>query len=278
MRSFQRERRIICGRTKSSAQYQEIEIYPMNGTEECRELDREIARNPRGTPEAQKKQNARAALRHFVQLLATNFTEQDTHTVGTYAPEMLPADLDQAERDYNNFLRHIATKCRAKHLPRPEALGMVEWQNADPENGKKAVRFHIHVVLRCGLARDEIESCWHRKGKRLGLVNADRLQMDKGSLEALAGYLLKYTNRKHRWHRTRGIVDPIKPKPNDDKYSRRLVAKIATDSALLNSPDYWARKYPGWELNEAEARYNEFTGWHISLKMRRRKEVRRRGG
>ena len=57
---------------------------------------------------------------------------------------------------------------------------------ADPDTGQKAVRFHHHVILKCQLTRDEIEGCWVRKKKRMGTTNADRLQMDKSSLEALA--------------------------------------------------------------------------------------------
>lgn len=281
MRSFQRERRAVCGRTKRTAKYQEIEIFPMVGTgeqwERCKEYDGEVARNPRSpTPETMAKHNATVARRHFVQIMNTNFSEADTHTTLTYSDETLPQTMEQAERDYGNYLRHLRDACAARQLPRPEALAVMEWQDADKEAGQKAVRYHFHVLLRCKLDRDTIEACWHRKGQRLGRANSDRLQMDKNSLEALANYLLKYTNRKHRWKRTRGIADPIKPEPNDNKYTRRQVEKIATDSALLHSPEFWARKYQGWLLNEASARYNEFTGWYISLKMRK-KEGRGRG-
>lgn len=139
----------------------------------------------------------------------------------------------------------------------------------NPDTGQKAVAPHFHTILRCELSRDEIESCWHRKGVRLGRVNTDRLQMDKNSLEALANYMLKYPKRKHRYFRSRGIKNPITPPPADGKWTRRQVQKICTDGRLYD-PEFWAKKYPGWDLNEASASYNEFMGWHISLKLRRR--------
>ena len=40
--------------------------------------------------------------------------------------------------------------------------------------------------------------------ERLGITNADRLQFDRESLERLANYLTKYTNRKRRWRQSRG--------------------------------------------------------------------------
>ena len=147
---------------------------------------------------------------------------------------------------------------------------------ADPDTGQKAVRFHHHVILKCQLTRDEIEGCWVRKKKRMGTTNADRLQMDKSSLEALANYLMKYPKRKHRWRRTRGIRDPILPTPNDSKYTRRGIERIAKDPTKLHSPEFWEKKYPGWKLKEAQAEYNDYWGWSISLKMHRIPERRGR--
>lgn len=63
-----------------------------------------------------------------------------------------------------------------------ELRRLTEHQDADPDTGQKAVRFHHHVILKCQLTRDEIEGCWVRKKKRMGTTNADRLQMDKSSL------------------------------------------------------------------------------------------------
>lgn len=271
-KSFQRERRFLCGTSKNAANYQEVEIYPMNGTEQSRTLDQELARAAdlrRSSSKAQQNQNAKNARRLFRQLVNTNFTEEDTHTTQTYAPEYRPETEEQAWADFRNFYRHIKEKCRARGLPKPECLAVMEWAEEDPDTGQKAVAPHFHTILRCDLTRDEIESCWHRKGVRLGRVNTDRLQMDKNSLEALANYMLKYPKRKHRYFRSRGIKNPITPPPADGKWTRRQVQKICTDGRLYD-PEFWAKKYPGWDLNEASASYNEFMGWHISLKLRRR--------
>lgn len=274
MKTYQRERRYLCGRNPRQAQYQEVEIYPLPSRDgRGRELDRQNSTPPafRGTPPAQAAHNAKAARRWFHRLAVTNFTQADTHTTLTYAADLRPETPEQAWRDFRNFMRHIRDRCRATGLDKPECLAVMEWQEADPDADQKAVVPHFHVLLRCGLARDEIEACWHRKGVRLGRANADRLQLDKGSLEALANYMMKHPNRKHRYYRSRGIRDPVMPPPRDGRYTRRQVVRLATDSALLHSPDYWARKYPGWELNEASAHYNDYLGWSISLKMRRRK-------
>lgn len=270
-----RERRYICGRNRRAAQYQEVEIYQLPTDAAGRARDKEHARPPafRGTPKAQADHNAKNARRWFHRLAVSNFTEKDLHVTLTYAPENRPASAEEAWRDFRNWLRHLRDACRAAGLPKPECLAVMEWQEADPDTGQAAVVPHFHVLLSCGLDRDTIEGCWHRKGARLGLANADRLKLDKGSLEALANYMLKYPKRKHRYFRSRGIVNPVMPPPRDGRYTRRQVARLAADAARLNDYAYWARRYPGWQLIEASAQYNDFLGWSISLKL-----CRRRGG
>lgn len=256
MKTVQRERRYVCGQTKQNAVYQEIEIYTVGTDQKSRQREKQkVTPVPfRGkNPEHWDGHNAKRARKWFIRLLNTNFTEADTHTSLTYSDEFLPKTEEEADRDISNFLRRLRTKCKARGLPAPEAITVTEHQDADPDTGQKAVRFHHHVILKCQLTRDEIEGCWVRKKKRMGTTNADRLQMDKSSLEALANYLMKYPKRKHRWRRTRGIRDPILPTPNDSKYTRRGIERIAKDPTKLHSPEFWEKKYPGWKLKEAQS-------------------------
>lgn len=108
------------------------------------------------------------------------------------------------------------------------------------------------------------------------LYNPTEKDWDWKTIEALANYLMKYPKRKHRWRRTRGIRDPILPTPNDSKYTRRGIERIAKDPTKLHSPEFWEKKYPGWKLKEAQAEYNDYWGWSISLKMHRIPERRGR--
>lgn len=125
--------------SKSAANYQEVEIYPMNGTEQSRTLDQELARaaDLRRSSKAQQNQNAKNARRLFRQLVNTNFTEEDTHTTQTYAPEYRPETEEQAWADFRNFYRHIKEKCRAQGLPKPECLAVMEWAEENPDTGKR---------------------------------------------------------------------------------------------------------------------------------------------
>lgn len=270
MKSFYRERRHVCGKTIASAKYQEVDIYPMTGTDASKDYDKEAAAHRRlPTRKAQANLNDRNARRHLVQLVITNFDERDLHVTLTYGPGQEPTTEAEARRDRDNFVRRLAAaKKKAGGAPLKYII-VTEHKDADPAAGIKGIRYHHHVILSCGLDRDKIESLWARKGERLGRCNADRLQFEHGSIEALARYLLKDAKRSRRWKQSRGLAQPKSPRPADCKYTRRGVEKIARDSAMLHDPDFWARKYPGWILNEAEARYTDALGWYIYLKMHR---------
>ena len=105
--------------------------------------------------------------------------------------------------------------------------------------------------------------------ERLGITNADRLQFDRESLERLANYLTKYTNRKRRWRQSRGLEKPQRPRPNDGKYTRRQLERLVTSGAVFDS-EFWRRKYQGWEINDITPIQNDVTKeWSIYLKLRR---------
>lgn len=157
-------------KTKQNAVYQEIEIYTVGTDQKSRQREKQkVTPVPfRGkNPEHWDGHNAKRARKWFIRLLNTNFTEADTHTSLTYSDEFLPKTEEEADRDISNFLRRLRTKCKARGLPAPEAITVTEHQDADPDTGQKAVRFHHHVILKCQLTRDEIEGCWVRKKKRM---------------------------------------------------------------------------------------------------------------
>lgn len=211
MKTVQRERRYVCGQTKQNAVYQEIEIYTVGTDQKSRQREKQkVTPVPfRGkNPEHWDGHNAKRARKWFIRLLNTNFTEADTHTSLTYSDEFLPKTEEEADRDISNFLRRLRTKCKARGLPAPEAITVTEHQDADPDTGQKAVRFHHHVILKCQLTRDEIEGCWVRKKKRMGTTNADRLQMDKSSLRELNGAFIYRSPSSNTELPTKAIGNP----------------------------------------------------------------------
>lgn len=164
----------------------------MNVTDASKDYDKE-ATAPRRLPtrKAQANLNDRNARRHLVQLVITNFDERDLHVTLTYGPGQEPTTEAEARRDRDNFVRRLAAANKKAGGAPLKYIIVTEHKDADPAAGIKGIRYHHHVILSCGLDRDKIESLWARKGERLGWCNADRLQFERGSIEALARYLLK---------------------------------------------------------------------------------------
>ena len=258
---FVREQRHVCGDN-----YMEIDLYPISEREKGASLS---AKRRQASSRIQQNLNARNARRYFIQLLNANFTESDIHWTGTYDDAHLPDSIEQADHDLELFLRRVRSQSRKRGLPAPRFIAVREWREGG--DGLPAVRVHHHVVLSCGLSRDELERLWYRgKDKeRLGITNADRLQFDRESLERLANYLTKYTNRKRRWRQSRGLEKPQRPRPNDGKYTRRQLERLVTSGAVFDS-EFWRRKYQGWEINDITPIQNDVTKeWSIYLKLRR---------
>lgn len=258
---FVREQRHVCGDN-----YMEIDLYPISEREKGASLS---AKRRQASSRIQQNLNARNARRYFIQLLNANFTESDIHWTGTYDDAHLPDSIEQADHDLELFLRRVRSQSRKRGLPAPRFIAVTEWR--EEGNGLPAVRVHHHVVLRSVLSRDELERLWYRgKDKeRLGITNADRLQFDRESLERLANYLTKYTNRKRRWRQSRGLEKPQRPRPNDGKYTRRQLERLVTSGAVFDS-EFWRRKYQGWEINDITPIQNDVTKeWSIYLKLRR---------
>ena len=258
---FVRDQRHVCGDN-----YMEIDLYPISEREKGASLS---AKRRQASSRIQQNLNARNARRYFIQLLNANFTESDIHWTGTYDDAHLPDSIEQADHDLELFLRRVRSQSRKRGLPAPRFIAVTEWR--EEGDGLPAVRVHHHVVLSCGLSRDELERLWYRgKDKeRLGITNADRLQFDRESLERLANYLTKYTNRKRRWRQSRGLEKPQRPRPNDGKYTRRQLERLVTSGAVFDS-EFWRRKYQGWEINDITPIQNDVTKeWSIYLKLRR---------
>ena len=263
MRGYVREQRHVCGE-----HYQEVDIYPISAQEHrasTREKKRAAARL------VQTALNARNALRHFVQLLNANFVGVGAmHVSLTYKNKYLPKTAEEAEHDLELWLRRANRALKKKGAETAKYIAVTEYRE---EDGELKVRYHHHVVILCDLSRDELESLWHapgrvKKGEKpesLGFTNADRVQEEQGSLEALAKYLTKYTNRKRRWKASRGLKQPERPRPNDTKHTKRSLDKLVRER--LDSREFCEKQYPGWHLRAAKAEWSEFNGWHVTVQL-----------
>lgn len=300
---FIREKKIDC------ADYREVDIIPRT------EKAEEAARGKRGKKRKvrkpkQKELNEKNAKRYLVQIGNGNFHIGDLHTSCTYSEDNLPGTVEEAERIVGNYLRRIAYRRQKLGLDPLKYILVTEYRFA--KGGEQLKRIHHHIIMNGGMVRDEVEMMWTaqrinwRKAdgtdkweaqtyrdsiKRLGWVNADRLQMNENGIEGLCKYIVKDPQGKKRysssrnlerpetqrndntekeaadgnlWRTSRNLQEPLE-KCNDFKYSRAKVERLA------KSPDgglsEFKKIYADYDIVSCAPVYYEETGWHIYLKM-----------
>ena len=104
-----------------------------------------------------------------------------------------------------------------------------------------------------------------------GWANADRLRPNKKGIANIAGYIAQDSAGKKHWTQSQNLEKPWHRAPNDEKYTRRQldrIAKLPEDCEEFRR--FWERQYRGWELVDCEKIYVEQTGWHFYLMMRRK--------
>lgn len=271
MRNFVREKKIYCGKN-----YLEVDLYSLS------EFQIEIKKGKRSKKKyvslpKQEKMNDKNSSRKLIQILETNFGEGDIFLTTTYKPKYIPKSYDDAQRESRNYIRRIRDKMKALGIK--EELKYVVITSVGEAKGKdKGVRYHHHYIISCGLDRDTLENLWRRKKKKgekigdpIGYANSKRIQEDINTgILGLANYLAKHTSYKRKWSCSQNLERPFE-RTNDHKYSRKRLIQYALDPYDI---ERWEKIYPGWTVADKdlgiEAKYNDFTGWAVYLKLRRK--------
>ena len=265
MRSFIREKKIYCG-----DKYLEVDIYPRTEDKRTRKGTRSKKR-VLSAPK-QKRLNDKNATRYFIQTLNSNFDEGDLHITTTYSKDELPDTLEDAEREARNYIRRIDYRMNKEGLPKLKYILVTE--GTTEKDTDKPIRIHHHIIINKGLDRDVVESLWCRRrkkgekeGKKIGFVNADRLQPNEFGLEAVGRYLSKDPRGKKRWTGSHNLIKPWS-RDNNVKYSKRQIETVIRN----DDKQFWQSQYPDYWLTEVKPVYNDFTGWSVYLKLRKKIE------
>lgn len=298
---FIREKKTDC------ANYREVDIIPRTEAAEVATRGKRGKRKKSIAPK-QKDLNDKNAKRYLVQLGNGNFHIGDLHTSCTYDADNLPETVEEAENIVSNYLRRIAYRRKKLGLDPLKYILVTEYKYS--KDGQVITRIHHHIIMNGGLDRDDVELMWtktrinwkktqdpeYRAGiKQLGWVNADRLQMNENGIEGLCKYIVKDPQGKKRYSSSRNLERPEvnrndgeekaqrdqsqwkcsrnltapEEKCNDYKYSRKKVEQLA------KSPDggleEFRKIYSDYDIVSCTPVYYDQTGWHIYLKMWKKK-------
>lgn len=269
---FIREKKVDC------RNYREVDVIPRTDNAE-RAVKGKRGKRQKVTEPKQKDINDKNARRYLVQLGNGNFGIGDLHVTCTYTDDNLPDTEEEAERIVGNYLRRIAYRRKKLNLPPLKYILVTEYGCS--KDGKKITRIHHHIIMNGGQSRDEVEMMWTverinwRKYntepeymdqvKKLGWVNADRLQLDKNGIEALCMYVTKNPHGKKRWSSSRNLERPVQQPNADHKYSKKQVETLAQSND--QGREFFEKQFPDYTISEIKPEYYEETGWHIYLKM-----------
>ncbi|MEG2001232.1 MAG: hypothetical protein RR053_07565, partial [Evtepia sp.] len=188
----------------------------------------------------------------------------------------LPETIEDAEKEVSNFLRRVAYRRKKEGLPALKYILVTAYSTEDEE---ELTRAHHHIIMNGGPDRDTVESLWSKPKKKgedqntqIGFVNADRLQPGASGIGALCTYLTRNPHGKKRWSSSRNLKRPHS-RANDSRYTKKTVERLAKERP---GREFWEKQYPGWTPIEDDYgviyKHNDFTGWSIYLKLRRKRQ------
>lgn len=281
MRSFIREKKIYCG-----DQYREVDIYSYTDIQKTTSQRGKRSKKIKESEPKQKNLNDKNARRYLIQLGNLNFGDDETalHVTATYSKKNLPETIEDAEREISNYLRRVQYRRSKEGLPPLKYILVTAYSTG--KDGEKPTRIHHHIIMNGGLPREMVEDMWTHDRinwkrykedplykstiKHTGYINADRLQTDENGIAALCAYLAKQPNGKKRWSSSQNLKKPHS-RANDSRYKHRQVEKLAKERP---GREFWEKQYPGWTLTDedygVQYEYNDYTGWAIYLKLRKR--------
>ena len=266
--SMVREKKIMCGKN-----YMEVDIYPYTMSQKEARSKKRGKRKNVSLPK-QRNLNDKNSKRYLIQLLNSNFTDKDYHLYFSYTTKHHPDTIEEAEAIFKNYLRRVNYRRKQKGIGPAKYIVIMEYDIDKDDNPK---HIHHHLVIDGELSRDELEDLWRmkrdkgqKKGPKIGRCSGQLLEPDNNGLAGLAMYLTKRGQSKRKWSPSQNLTKPVEMPVNDTKYTKRQLDRIAKG---LTDKEYWRRKYKGWRITDEDygiqVSFNEFTGYHIYLRLRK---------
>lgn len=239
----------------------EIEIYPVFTRQEAYLIPDEAKRARQR--QAQKTLDDKKSRKMCERLIQENFTDHDIWATFTYTEDERPADLKEAQKNMQNYIRRLNYRRKKEGLPKARYIYITE---CSPKG-----RWHHHIIMDGDLSLDAVEDIW-KKGKRNQLR---RIKRDEDGLTGMARYITKDKEHKDKyqkaWTASNGLKKP-QEKVNHYKTKWKDVDKIVKGD--LKVCDHLEKWYgDSYDFAEEEIRYNAFNGhFYIYARMRRKKE------
>lgn len=244
-----------------SGEQLEVEIYPEFGRGQQNLIPSAAREKQR---KAQKNLNDRNSRKQCERVINHNFGDGDVWATFTYDQDNVPASMDDAQRDMQNFIRRVNRRRKKQGLPNAKYVYVTEQSPSG--------RWHHHIVMDGGLDMDTLEGLW-----KLGRRNqVRRLSKDENGLSGMANYLTKGPRDKKpgakgqkSWVASKGLEQPDE-RVNHYKFKRKHVREMARDENVVRAMmEKWYAP-EGYIYTSSQVRYNEVNGrFYIYARLRR---------
>lgn len=226
----------------------EVEIYPEFTKGQKDQIPDEGKRKRQR--QAQKNLNDKNSKKMCERVIGENFTDRDIWATFTYTDDNMPASMEVATKNMQNYIRRLNYQRKKQGLSNARYVYVTECS----EKG----RWHHHIVMDGDVDMDTVEAVWNL-GKRNEIR---RLQRDENGLVGMARYITKEKSKKGKYQKTwcasKGLRKP-KEKVNHYKTKQKDVDRIVKGD--LNVCDHLMKWYGDkYDFAEAEVKYNTFNG------------------
>ena len=155
----------------------EVEIYPEFTKGQKDQIPDEGKRKRQR--QAQKNLNDKNSKKMCERVISENFTDRDIWATFTYTDDNMPASMEVATKNMQNYIRRLNYQRKKQGLSNARYVYVTECS----EKG----RWHHHIVMDGDVDMDTVEAVWNL-GKRNEIR---RLQRDENGLVGMARYITK---------------------------------------------------------------------------------------
>ena len=166
----------------------EVEIYPEFTKGQKDQIPDEGKRKRQR--QAQKNLNDKNSKKMCERVIGENFTDRDIWATFTYTDDNMPASMEVATKNMQNYIRRLNYQRKKQGLSNARYVYVTECS----EKG----RWHHHIVMDGDVDMDTVEAVWNL-GKRNEIR---RLQRDENGLVGMARYITKEKSKKGKYQKT----------------------------------------------------------------------------
>ena len=195
------------------------------------------------TTDAQQVINERRSLQHFIQIVNNNFDSyRDLKVELTYSDKHKPADLEQARKKHNRFIRRLRRWYENHGID-------LKYVVVDEIGKNGTMRPHHHMLITGGIDYKTLKEVWS-----YGSINVAPIDYAQYGSDSWCTYVYKDPRYCSKWRGSKNLEQPA-VKERDSGQNRKTAAAYL--KAFKSGRPFTVEK-PGYTLDKFELVENPY--------------------